>query len=283
MPIHSALRSRPFLLATVTFLSAAVLFFVAGSIPYSWSQWKRAKCFPDNCFCEAIRPATVAQPANTWSCLAFVLAGLFVLALNRLDVSLQPQNGRPSNPMQRQTTYATTYGVALIVIGVGSGFYHASFTVIGGLFDQSGMYLLATFILLYNWSRVSPIRPRRFVVLYTAANALLFNTQVVKTQVGLPYAGRYVFAALILAGLLVERRARRAGRLRADSRYLRLALLSFGVAFVIWTLDTTRVLCAPGSWLQGHALWHLLGAAAAWLLYLYYRSEQQEEIVSTEP
>ena len=48
------------------------------------------------------------------------------------------------------------------------------------------------------------------------------------------------------------------------------------VAFVIWILDFTRTVCAPASWLQGHAVWHILGAAAAWYLFRYY-SELSEK------
>lgn len=43
-----------------------------------------------------------------------------------------------------------------------------------------------------------------------------------------------------------------------------------GVAFVIWILDFTRFVCAPESWVQGHAAWHILGAVAAWYLFRYY-------------
>lgn len=46
-----------------------------------------------------------------------------------------------------------------------------------------------------------------------------------------------------------------------------------GVAFFIWTMDTTHTWCAPESLVQGHAAWHLLGGVASYLLWRYYRGD----------
>ena len=60
---------------------------------------------------------------------------------------------------------------------------------------------------------------------------------------------------------------------RAQGKSFRLLNLGVGTmaaGFVIWILDQTGVACLPGSLLQGHALWHIFGAYAVWLLYRYY-------------
>jgi hypothetical protein len=44
-------------------------------------------------------------------------------------------------------------------------------------------------------------------------------------------------------------------------------------AFVIWALDRERLICYPDSLLQGHALWHTLGAVAATCLFRSYEEE----------
>jgi hypothetical protein len=59
------------------------------------------------------------------------------------------------------------------MIGLGSAFYHASLTFAGQFFDVMGMYLLASFILLYNISRVSAFSRRKFVSAYLALNSIL--------------------------------------------------------------------------------------------------------------
>ena len=73
-------------------------------------------------------------------------------------------------------------------------------------------------------------------------------------------------------GDMVTIRAQRAPAL--ESHHFRRALTLIVVAFGIWILDITKVLCDPASPIQGHAVWHVLGAAATWFLFLYYRSER---------
>jgi hypothetical protein len=47
------------------------------------------------------------------------------------------------------------------------------------------------------------------------------------------------------------------------------------VAFVVWSLGKDGgPLCDPQSLLQPHAVWHLLDALAAWLLFRYYASSR---------
>jgi hypothetical protein len=41
------------------------------------------------------------------------------------------------------------------------------------------------------------------------------------------------------------------------------------VATVIWVLDITRIACQPTAIIQGHAVWHVLGAAASASLYVH--------------
>jgi hypothetical protein len=43
---------------------------------------------------------------------------------------------------------------------------------------------------------------------------------------------------------------------------------------VIWNISQTGTsLCDPYSPLQGHAIWHILDAVAAFCLFMYYASE----------
>ena len=58
-----------------------------------------------------------------------------------------------------------------------------------------------------------------------------------------------------------------------ESWWLWRAAAALGVAFLIWVLDITQAVCSPESALQGHAVWHMLGALAGWCLYRYYASE----------
>lgn len=246
-----------------------VFFIIVGAmialsfVEYSWSAWKPASCMPDNCFCEAIHPGTVAQPANTWSSFGFVLVGLLVMRQSGEDVRVRKQNLLTS-----QRAYPLLYGAALIITGLGSAFYHASLTFVGQCFDVMGMYFIASFIMLYNIARFKSFPGRNFVIAY-----LLINAALAFLLVAYPALRRYVFGAIILATLWPEYRLRQTRTLVINNFFLKAAWGTLILALVIWTLDLTKMLCNPTSWLQGHALWHLLGALAGGFVYLYYRSE----------
>src|SRR6476619_1230518 len=99
--------------------------------PLGWEGWPRATCLPDHCFCEAIAAGPVAQPANAWSSLAFVIAGFLIAHSPGLAGKGGTLNRMTSNPAYRQM-----YGYALVATGLGSYFYHASLTFAGQVADM---------------------------------------------------------------------------------------------------------------------------------------------------
>jgi Ceramidase len=210
-----------------------------------------ATCLPDDCFCEAIRDALIRQPANTWSSFAFVVAALWVA-----------QRIRTSDRARAALSNAEAWLFisALAFVGLGSAFYHARLTFFGQVLDVSGMYFVATFILLHRLGPRSGLPPSGSVAAFVTANAALMAVQVTT-----PSLRRLLFGVLLGAALAVEWQAARRGR----PWLLRGAAL-IALAFVIWTLDRERVICAPASLLQGHALWHVLGAIASVCLFRSY-------------
>jgi hypothetical protein len=233
--------------------------------PSAWEGWPRATCLPDHCFCEAIAAGPVAQSANSWSSLAFVVAGLLIAHWSALAGAGGLRNRMASEPVYRQL-----YGYALVATGLGSFFYHASLTFAGQVTDMTGMYLVITFALLYCMSLA------RRTIAVTAY--LVGNAGLMWFQVSFPDLRRYVFGALVLTVLWLENRRRTANR-----KWLWRGAGALGLGFVFWVLDITRVVCAPVSPLQGHAAWHLLGALAGWFLFRYYWSERGADNIHPVP
>lgn len=217
--------------------------------------WSPATCFPDACFCEAIRNAYVRQPANTWSSLGFVVVALWVA----MRSARRARRGLPTLPRAQ----AWLLSASLVLVGLGSAFYHASLTFVGQVLDVSGMYLVATFILFHRLGPRFNLSPIRVTLGFTFINAALMAGQVTTPELRRP-----VFAILLTLALIVEWRSARAGR-----RWLGAGAAVMLVAFLFWGLDQQRLLCAPDSLLQGHALWHLLGAVAAACLYRSYEDD----------
>ena len=223
-----------------------------------WEMWRPATCMPDNCFCEGIRTGMIRQPANTLSSLAFVMVAALVLWSAR--------NHRTPSPI-----YRTVFAIALIVVGLGSAFYHASLTFIGQFADVMGMYFIGTFVILYAYGRMTGANPRVVAIAYVAINSVL-----AWILLSIPELRRYAFALILLIGLVMEYRAQHNAARVLTARRLWYALALMAIAFAAWVVDITRVVCVTDSLLQGHALWHMLGAAASWQLYRYYQSETAE-------
>jgi hypothetical protein len=265
---------RPF--ALVVLITSALI--LLSGLPAPWVAWRPATCMPDACFCEAIGDGFIRQPIDTWSNLAFVLLGLLILE----DV-WRPSSAR-SNLLAQRRVYGIVYAVAVMLIGLGSWFYHASLTFVGQWFDVMGMYLLGTFMVLYNVARLRPLSGRAFAVSY-----VLFNLALGLSLIVVPELRRYLFGILLVVTMALEysnrvssiRRESLTGRrnpVSPDLRYFGAALLVYVLAQIIWTLDLNHIVCDPADLLQGHAVWHVLTALSAGLLYLYYRSEHASSI-----
>ena len=219
---------------------------------------------PDNCFCEAIRDQLVRQPANSVSGLAFVAVGLLVIMSRDRSASARGESASVNHGMQ---AYAILFGIAAILVGLGTVFYHASLTFLGQTADVFGMYLIATLILLYGLGRLIRLPYRVAVASYLVGNIVLLAGLIVY-----PELRRYAFAVLILGAIGLEITAIRRGEVLVQYRWFVAAVTVLAIGFCIWIADVTRAVCAPNSWIQGHAIWHIAGAAATWLVFRYYQT-----------
>ena len=216
------------------------------------NETRPASCMPHSCFCEEIRSDGIRQPSNSLSSLAFVLVAVIVLS-----------RGWHSDRIK-----AGLFALTLALVGAGSALYHASLSFTAQFLDVLGMYLIATLALLLSLSRIRHLSTVAMVAAYVAINSLLAGILWMA-----PLFRRWIFAAL-LAGIIATEMRNRTGERRNMLR----AVAVMGVAFVIWILDFTRTLCSPSSPIQGHAVWHILGALAAWFLFLHYRDHHVTRI-----
>lgn len=219
-----------------------------------WSDFEPATCMPDACFCEAVGDGLIRQPSNTWSNLGFCLVGAFMA----LEWTRQQSAGG------LRSVEAALFALAVFLVGVTSGLYHASLTFFGQTLDVQSMYLVVLLAFAVNVDALAG--SRRAVPLYVALNVVLGVLLVT-----VPVFRRWAFALVILA-ILVTEVWLRVRRLRQWPLRLLVATMGVqGLAFGIWVLDTRRVVCDPHALVQGHAVWHLLGAVATFLLWRYYR------------
>jgi dihydroceramidase len=92
-------------------------------------------------------------------------------------------------------------------------------------------------------------------------------------QIAIPDTRRYAFAIVLVIALIFEYYFRVKDKPKIDARLLRIGVGLLAGAYIIWILDNTRTICFENSLLQGHAIWHLLGAVSVVFLHKYYLSE----------
>lgn len=226
------------------------------------------------CFCERDRGGLVRQPANTASNAAYVAVGVAIAVRAGRDRRKTPRS-LPRNPMTGTRFAPLFYAGLVALLGPGSMALHASLTRWGSVLDLLSMNVVVSFLFLYAWQRWRGLTPARFVAAYLGINAVLLAIKLVHGH------GSGAFAVLAIATIAIELAIRKTRPLRADSRYLGWAIGLFASGFAIWLLSQNDgLLCDPDSLLQGHAVWHILGAATAGALYLYARSERTETSAS---
>ncbi len=207
---------------------------------------------PNVDWCEVERCAVIVNPIDAWSNALYLVLGLWMWRATR-------RGGRAD---------LARFGPAGVAVGVFSFAYHASYTFALQFFDFVAMFLFTFTVLARNAVRLGWIRPAR--------ETLFFALGVLGLSALVPplfYAGfpiQALVGLLIAVGLAQEWRLRRRdGPMPAYRIYL-VGLALLGAASVASLLDVTRVVCDPESWLQGHAVWHVLSALSLAAFFRFY-------------
>ena len=260
-------------LGVCTFTVTAGVFVLLYNMEGDWSKWQQATCLETElgCFCEKPRDTLVRQPVNTFTNLAFSVVGVVVLMET---IQQQINLKRKLNETERLgQAFACLYAISQIILGAGSGWYHASLSFWGQWIDNAAMYLTVTAPALYALSSIRLAQGTKNMVTRYVAEWLTVNIFLGLLVLYVPSTRRWVFVALILAMLLAEvyARVRMPNRAKvAKLSTLACAFVSFAVAFFIWTMDIKHIWCWPESVIQGHGIWHILDGFAAFFIFMYY-------------
>ena len=255
-----AVESRAVMSAlSFTILSLLALIGTLLALGPDWSKFAPATCTATHCFCELPRVGNLMlQPANSLSSFGYVMIGFLMVGIARAG-----DTASALSPLAMQTL-----GVTSIIVGLGSAVLHATLTLWGQFFDVVGMYLVGSFFLVRALARWRNIPDGRATALFIGLSGMLILLLII-----LPEIRRWLFAVLLILAIIVELAFARPLRSGARLKYYLGGLFATALAFGIWILDQQHIICAPESLLQGHAVWHILGAASLWLTFCYYRSE----------
>lgn len=241
-----------------------------------WQGWRESSELRRPVYAERVRADDVFRtPANTWSNLAFVLVGLYALALGWHDQRQKFLAG--SGYVRRTPAMSFLFGAACCVLGIGSGLFHASLTRWGQQLDVAAMYApLVVFIAmsLGRWcprvqvgcgGRETPTWPFLTGLVVFACFLLFRYKWSMSSRVVLP-------VLIVVVGSFAVLDQFRAGG-RFALRWLAWAGVALVLAVICRQIDVARRFSGPDSWLQGHAWWHILTSCSLGCMFLYHRSE----------
>ena len=241
-----------------------------------WDGWRESSELRHPVYAERVRVDEVFRTrANTWSNLAYVLVGLYAFALGWQD----RRHGVPvaSGHVRGAPTMSFLFGAACCYLGAGSGLFHASLTRWGQQLDVAAMYAPLVVIIavsLGRWCPLIQLGPKgRTIATWPVLTILVVITCFLFYRYKWSMSSRVVLPVLIVAaGSLAALDQFRAGR-RLAFRWLAWAGVTLALGVVCRQLDVSRRFSGPDSWLQGHAIWHILTSASLVCMYLYHRSE----------
>lgn len=213
-----------------------------------WSGWAVSEMH----FCEARLCAWIAEPANAWSNLAYVMAGIFIFALGR------------------NRELKAFFAIASVCLGIFSFAFHASGTQAFHILDVASMHMMSLIFCSLNLVRLNLISRKNWQLVYWIVNASILASMILIHEM----LGLFVFGASLAIAILLELYCWRKNKTLNGVNF-GIAIAIFGLAFAIWLLDKTGVWCEPDRhWLQGHAIWHLLCAVVICFMYRHFQSTE---------
>jgi len=248
----------------------------AGQGRNMWGDWRQSSELRRPVYAERVYIDDVFRTrANTWSNLAYVVVGLYGIAIGWHDLR-RPSPGAAGSLVQTPAL-SLAFGVACCYLGAGSGLFHASLTRLGQQLDVAAMYVPLLVLIAMNLGRWVPHlsfgrRHRNLptwpilIVLVGLAGVFLF---LYKWSM----SSRIVLCTLIgTLGLLAVLDRFRVPR-KMGVCWLAWSCLALVAAVICRQLDIAGRFTGPDAWLQGHALWHILTGLSLGCIYIYYRSE----------
>jgi hypothetical protein len=221
-----------------------------------WHSWAEKTGAPNIKWCEETLCAWISEPANTWSNLGYLAAGIaiFCLALHR-----------------KQRFALKLFGPIVFFMGLMSLIYHMSNIYLTQVLDFVGMFLFVGWAIALNLNRMGKISGDKIMSFVLDLAVGLSALVHIMYLLGVPFQILVLLAAVVIMATEFAAQKQARGTIAykwfASTLGLLLIALSFSVA------DGKRLWCdtsAHGWFSQGHALWHWIAALAMFTFYLHY-------------
>lgn len=210
---------------------------------------------PNIHWCEQSYCSIIEQPATTWSNMAIMAVGFFIL--------WQQQKANKS-----EMKY---FGAAVFLMGLFSFVYHAANNWPLQILDFVGMYLFTGIIITFNFKRLKSTSTNsmvsNFIIIFTL-NMLLIPLFHYLLKIHIQYI--VLVNALTIA---IQEYFIRQENTNYSLRYWKFTLGFIVIAQLFSLMDANRIYCNPSNlFIHGHALWHVVSAISAYFAYLFYQN-----------
>lgn len=260
-------RAHVFVWGTVAIIALALWWVTRAAKEQNvWAGWRESGELRRPAYRERIHAREVFRTrANTWSNLAYIVVGLYGVALGSRDLR-QP---RSDTFLVRTPALSLAFGAACCCLGIGSGLFHASLTRLGQHLDVASMYPPLMVMIAVGVGRWFPARrtwPFLLVLVALTSGLLFYYKWSMSSRIVLNSLAGSVAASTLLARFCSSR--------MLDGRWLLASSAALVVAVFCRQLDIAGRFSGPDAWAQGHALWHILTALSLGCVYAFYRSEK---------
>jgi hypothetical protein len=210
---------------------------------------------PNLKWCEETLCHWVSEPANTWSNLLYILVSFYIY--HSAKKKKQPE--------------LIWLGPAMLIMGSFSFFYHMSNNYLSQILDFVGMYAFVYWLLILNLRRLNILNKKnqtKFLIGLSIFSTVLIHVMYInfmKFQLIIFFAT----IAIIATEFMCFRKMKT--QTEYHHKFIISGLLTIGLAQLFSQLDLNRIMCNPQNhFLQGHAIWHILGAIGLTLAYKHY-------------
>lgn len=204
--------------------------------------------------CEApILNSWIRQPADTWSNIAFIITGLYLLIRYRNQLN------------KRKILLAIP--LSSILIGICSFIYHASYSDELLVLDDFGIWIFITIIVSFNLKKITKFNINKILNISFILVVIPLTIMIIfQGTLGTIMVTGFYFIALILELITAPH-----PKNIFNYKYFYTTIILQIIALMFWILDKQKILCNPQNHIfQYHVLWHILNALAIFFIFKHY-------------
>lgn len=215
-------------------------------------------------FCEDNLCSYITAPANTWSNFAYIFVGIYLIY-----ISLKTKN-----------PFLKLIGPLIIICGLSSGLYHATFTHFFQTFDNGAMFLFSSLLIVMNLNRIKikGLSISKLIFIYIILNIVSLAIFVFQKKLFGINVGITIFVIQLLIVLITEYYCSKKTEIKYKFDNLITAFAILFIAWTFWWLDFLKIWCNPSTahFINGHAVWHVLSSLSFIFVYKFYTQFQKE-------